>query len=240
MPRPIPSVTFLGTLGLGAALMYYLDPQGGRQRRARLRSRYEQAVHRIEHAGDMILAARVRAALRQQVSHPHAIEVQSHEGAVTLSGAILAHEIEGLLDCVRGLHGVKAVESELIPHEDPARLEPPRGVDERAKQLAQLVRENWPPSARAAAGGLGALLALNGLLRGGVKGLAYGAIGSTLLARAATHADLKGIVSGSRAKKEDDVSRPEPWRETDDPELDAGARRAIIAPESPPPGTPRH
>ena len=112
-----PSVMFfLGSAGLGAALMYFYDPDAGRRRRALLNERYENTVRRIEETR--------RFTLRDMSSRAH-----------------------DLADDTRRL--VK---------EDPA-----RGI----------------------VGGLGALFAFAAMLRGGIRGLLFGAIGSSLLARAA-------------------------------------------------------
>ena len=220
-----PSVTFfLGTLGLGAALMYYFDPQGGRRRRALLHDQYVHTLRKIEEgqrvvvrdatnrargltaearrlvkrdgasADDVVLEERVRSALGRQVSHPHAIEVNAADGVVTLKGAILQHEVEGLIDCVGCVRGVNSVENELSVFEEAGNIPSLQGGVGRNGQRAEFLQGNWSPSARAMAGGFGALLTLVGLFRGGVKGLALGAIGSGLLARAATNTNVRSLV----------------------------------------------
>jgi hypothetical protein len=106
---------FLGSAGLGAALMYFYDPDAGRLRRALLNERYANTVRRIEEAR--------RITLRDVSTRAH-----------------------GLAD-----------ETRRLVKEDPA-----RGL----------------------VGGLGALFAFAAMLRGGIRGLLFGAIGSSLLARA--------------------------------------------------------
>ena len=49
-------------LGLGAALMYFYDPQTGRRRRADLKNQLDSAAKRLEHARDVVVRdARTRA-----------------------------------------------------------------------------------------------------------------------------------------------------------------------------------
>jgi uncharacterized membrane protein len=115
---------FVGSVGLGAALMYFYDPQSGGRRRALANDRYQQALRTIEEA--------------RQVT---------------------------LRDLSSRAHDVAAETRQLVRHD------PVRGIS----------------------GGLGALLALAAMVRGGVRGLVYGAIGSSLLARAATHRDVKRV-----------------------------------------------
>src|SRR5215216_5482946 len=97
-------LALLGGVGLGAALMYSLDPDRGRRRRARVRDKVLSAAHRAPDAigttardvrnrarglaaevgsmyaaaaevADDVLVARVRSKLGRFVSHPHAVEV---------------------------------------------------------------------------------------------------------------------------------------------------------------------
>src|SRR4051812_26502241 len=118
----------LTSIALGATLMYYLDPQAGRRRRALLR---DQLVHagrllregrrvtardivnrahgvwaearrwlRAEPGSDAELVERVRAKLGRVVSHPHAVRVAARDGAIELTGPILAREVAPLLECI--------------------------------------------------------------------------------------------------------------------------------------------
>jgi hypothetical protein len=112
----------LTMLGLGAGLMYYLDPARGRSRRARAFDGLAHALRQIEdaievggrdlgnraggliaeagsqrrrdEAPDEVIEARVRSKLGRVVSHPRAIEVTARGGRVTLRGPVLAAEAD--------------------------------------------------------------------------------------------------------------------------------------------------
>ena len=124
-------------LGLGAGLMYVLDPDRGRRRRALVRDMATHLVHTTDDAlgttwrdvrnrmrglaaeattlftretvSDEVLVERVRARLGRVVSHPHAIAVTAEHGRVTLRGPIFAHEVDPLLKCVYTVRGVAGV-----------------------------------------------------------------------------------------------------------------------------------
>src|SRR5919106_5270599 len=111
--------------GVGAGWMYFWDPQMGNRRRAVLRDKFVRLTHKIDDAidvtwrdlmnrsygtwaelrsgftddkvSDQVLIERVRADLGGAVSHPRAIEVAAEHGQVTLSGPILADEVDTLL-----------------------------------------------------------------------------------------------------------------------------------------------
>lgn len=128
-------------VGLGAGLMYVLDPVYGKRRRARLRDRAlhaaraarvtlgkkardagnrarglvaEAGTHlRCEQVSDETLAARVRSTLGRAVSKPGDVEVAVSEGLVTLRGIVPSQEAERLLRRVSKVRGVGGVESQL-------------------------------------------------------------------------------------------------------------------------------
>jgi len=124
--------------GLGAGLMFLLDPQSGRRRRALA---LERAVHlrtrgrdelegrfgglsgrsrdvaaalrsRLlvrERVNEATLAARVRARLGHVASNPAAIAVSTEGGRVTLRGTVPPDELDDVLDEVSAVHGVREV-----------------------------------------------------------------------------------------------------------------------------------
>src|SRR5687768_17465265 len=118
-------LTFGAGLGLGSGLMFLLDPDRGKRRRALLRDKCAwsarktgeaaqvtardlrnraqgiassvQSTFRSEPVDDQKLTERVRSKLGRVVSHPHAIGVTVLDGVVTLSGPILTEEVPYLL-----------------------------------------------------------------------------------------------------------------------------------------------
>ena len=145
-------LALLGGLGLGAGLMYLLDPDGGRRRRALAR---DKAVHGLKASGKalgktsvdlgnrtrglvaqagsrlrkgdadvQVLEARVRSSLGRYISHPSAIQVQAEDGRVILSGPVLASEVDTLLHEVKKVKGVHEVENHLEVRESAEGMPP--------------------------------------------------------------------------------------------------------------------
>jgi uncharacterized membrane protein len=215
-----------GGAGFGAALMYFLDPNRGRRRRAYLR---DQAVHaghvlanaadkgardlrnravgtvaaagsrfRADDASDEVIVERVRAAMGRMISHPHAVRVECFGGRVTLTGPILAGEGDRVLRAVIHVRGVKGVEDHLERHAQPGDVSALQGA---SRPPSGRLRASWPPALRLLAGAAGGGLAVYGAVRRDVAGAAMGAAGVGLLARAATNLEadrLTGIGSGHR------------------------------------------
>ncbi len=124
-------------LGLGAGLMYFLDPDVGRRRRAKVRDKARHLAkvanetaanstrdmrNRVrglitesrrraseKQVSDDILIDRVRARLGRLVAHPHGVEVSASEGRVTLKGAIRAVEVPALLIALSKVRGVRGL-----------------------------------------------------------------------------------------------------------------------------------
>jgi osmotically-inducible protein OsmY len=133
--------TLLAGLGIGAALMYFLDRDRGRRRRAFVRDqaarasrvtgrelaqRAHGAKNRAQGAvaelrgrfGDATvdddqLVARVRAELGRQVDRTGAIEVVAEHGAVTLRGQVSVTGVDEIVAAVRGVPGVTRVHNDL-------------------------------------------------------------------------------------------------------------------------------
>src|SRR5688572_3931140 len=139
-------LTFGAGLGIGTIVMYLLDPDRGKRRRALLRDKFVWAQRKtgdcIEvtardlsnrargiattiqsrftstEMDDGVLTDRVRSKLGRLVSHPGAIEVAVENGNATLSGPILAVEVDNLLSCVKWIPGVNEVVNNLEVHEE--------------------------------------------------------------------------------------------------------------------------
>lgn len=141
----------VATLAAGAAVMYYLDPEMGKRRRAVLRdklrsgqqsaARYARA--QAKRAGDQVrgavaetraqldgeaepsntkLAERVRSQLGRLTNCPGAIDVTAHGGCVGLHGHVLASEHTLLVQTITAVDGVKEVDDQLIVHDSPGNI----------------------------------------------------------------------------------------------------------------------
>ena len=134
-------LALLAGLGIGAALMYFLDPDRGTRRRhlasdqaghslrkmgRRLRDQAGNARNhargtavelgarfRDEEIDDDVLVARVRAELGHRVRHTSAIEVNAIDGHIILSGPVLLNELDDVLRTAAAVRGVRGVESRL-------------------------------------------------------------------------------------------------------------------------------
>lgn len=213
-------LSIFAALAAGAALMYELDPAQGRRRRARLRDEtdhftkvaargvqrgIDDASHRVhglwlkarasrktELVDDAILSERVRSCLGHYCSHPHAVQVSATQGIVELKGPILADEVYALVSHVRRVPGVRGIIDHLEMHESPGDVPSLQG-GRRYRRDIGFVRP-WLPSVRLGVGAAGALLALGGIRRGGIGGVALALVGGAALARAASNLDFSSIV----------------------------------------------
>jgi hypothetical protein len=214
--------SLLGGLGLGAVLMYLLDPERGRRRRAMVRDRVASRAcdtevflkksrrdlgnrargfaaetrSRFVREGpvdDDVLAERVRSKMGRFVSHPGAIEVTADEGWIRLEGQILADEVDHLVSAVQSVRGVEGVDNKLEIHWDSGAVPALQGGAERTGERAEFRQQNWSPAARLAAGGAGSALVLLGLKRRGPLGMAASAIGTGILARSVTNKSARRL-----------------------------------------------
>ncbi len=174
----------LTAFGVGAGLMYFLDPVRGARRRALARDRIVHALHTLDtvtekgardltcrarglvaeaqaffqddDVTDEVLNARVRSKLGHVVGHPHAIDVTVRYGRVELRGAVLADDFDGLVSTVAVVPGVRGVESRLDVYEAPDHVAALQGGNGRDTEHAQRARERWSPLLRLGAGVVGA------------------------------------------------------------------------------------
>lgn len=214
-------LTFGAGLGLGTGLMYLLDPDRGRRRRALLRDKGVWAARKTgdclevtardlrnrtqgivtdiqsrfssEPVDDGKLVERVRSKLGRVVSHPRAVEVSAQNGRITLSGPILVEEIPAVLACVNRVHGVKQVINHFEAHEHADNHPALQGGRERQGGRFEFFQENWSPAARVIAGAAGASLAAYGGVRRDALGAGLGAAGLLLLTRGITNTEFKRL-----------------------------------------------
>lgn len=214
----------LGGLGLGAGLMYMLDPQGGGRRRALVVDKFLGAGHKIGDAADttardfgnkmrgifsevgsffrkdevddLVLSERVRAKLGRLVTHPRAIDVNVDNGIVTLRGNILANEVSGLVSGVGRVRGVVDVKNRLTVHEQAGDVPDLQGSGHRLGSRFELFQYNWSPTMRLLMGAAGGSMTFYGIKRRDLIGALLGTVGTGLLARSITNVDLTSKVKG--------------------------------------------
>lgn len=140
-------LALLAGAGLGAGVMFLLDPDRGKRRRALLR---DKAIHlsrvgsctvgkisrdirnraigvasevraRLKEAEvpDTVLVDRVKSRLGRYPVHDRSIAVSADNGTVTLRGDVLSNEVDTLLSAVSAVRGVENVLNELVVHESP-------------------------------------------------------------------------------------------------------------------------
>jgi len=230
--------TLLGSVGagagLGAGLMYLLDPQAGRRRRAVAKDKATSAlnkggdtVKRVSHhlgnrtkglvaaAGsrlrrsgdvdDQLLRDRVRSKLGHAISHASVLEVTVENGRVSLAGPVLAVEADRLLDAVRSVHGVRDVECRFDLLEQ---AEDHPAFQAGSSPAPELKKRRWvPATARALAATVGSTLAVAALKKKGPLGIALGTVGLGLLAGGATNGGPKRLtVLVRRGRERNEVS----------------------------------
>jgi uncharacterized membrane protein len=222
-PRRQPSgLPIVAAAGAGAALMYLLDPDRGARRRAIVRDKGARAGRRVgmlfskaardlgfrtrgalaetrarlrhEEPNDALLTERVRATLGRAVSHPHAVQVDAHDGCVTLRGPVLADERQRAVECVEAVRGVREVACQLEPHAPEERVPALQGERLRDGDRIQRSRERWSPATRVAMGAAGAGLLAAGAAKRGRLGLALGAAGAALLVRDVADRPLRRVL----------------------------------------------
>jgi hypothetical protein len=139
--------SLLLSLGLGAGLMYFYDPDQGRRRRAQMRDQIDSVKNRSDEAidktvrdfqnrsrgwvaeassifnrkeaSDWVVRERIRSRLGFLSSHPGSIDVEVMEGIAHLSGPILAEDVDGVIAGISTVPGVRNVENRLEVHESP-------------------------------------------------------------------------------------------------------------------------
>lgn len=212
----ISTAAVLGGVGVGAALMYFLDPNRGKRRRALARDQVVHALRKGENGmeatmhdlnnrahglaavarnrfrdhdnpSDDVLVARVRSELGRVCSHPRAVIITANEGTVIMSGPVLESEVDNILKAARAVRGVEAVENRLEVHASPGNVPSLQGGSLRPGTRMELFQEHWTPAARLLVGTGGAALAGFGITRRDVPGTLMTIAGATLLLRSITN-----------------------------------------------------
>src|SRR5688500_4898074 len=139
--------TLLTTIGLGAGVMYFMDPQLGPRRRAMVRDKANKFVNDIDEsiekaledtrnrtrgtlseviaklsdqgAPDWILEERVRSNLGRIARHARAVTVTADGGCIYLSGPVLREDEDAIVKTAMRTRGVYGVENQLQIFDNP-------------------------------------------------------------------------------------------------------------------------
>lgn len=151
-PRVPPTGAWIVAFCAGLATAYFFDPDRGRRRRVMFMDQMSRRVRETivwwekkqRHLGHVVeglpyrfgrlwfrsqevvdderLVQRVRARIGRVIRHPGSVSVVARDGRVTLSGPIMADEIERVLRCARTVPGVRHVDNAMTPYSRGARV----------------------------------------------------------------------------------------------------------------------
>ena len=215
--------TLLTTIGLGAGLMYFLDPQHGNRRRAMVRDKANRFVNNIDDsidramedarnrtrgmlsemtaklsdqgAPDWILEERVRSNLGRLARHARGVTVTANGGTIYLSGPALREDEESIVKAALRTRGVHGVENQLQVVDNPQDIPALQGEpSSRRRAVPEFQQTNWSPATRLLSSVGGSLLTLYGLTRKGVAKPVLSTAGLVLTARGVTNLDTRSLL----------------------------------------------
>lgn len=221
--------TLLVSLGMGAGLMYFLDPQHGNRRRALVQDRVNRWINSLDEsiemgvedmrnrargvlsemtaklsdqgAPDWILEERVRSSLGRMARHARAIDIRADGGRIHLSGPILREEREAILNAASRTRGVYGVEDELQVFDTPHDIPALQSLSPiRRAAVPDWQQQNWSPATRLISGVGGSLLTLYGLRRKGLTKPLLSTAGLILTTRGITNKDTRSMLGMSGAE----------------------------------------
>ncbi len=204
------TVLFLTGAGVGGGLMFLLDPDRGRHRRAYVRDKATATWHdtgdairktardagnraygtyaaaRSRFHGDADperLLERIHARIGHVVDNPRSIRMAIENGTLVVSGAILARQAQPLLKAIAHIWGDRKMDNRLDLRE------------EEAEAAAEGTGAGHSRAWRAATGAAGGALAVFGLThRRQLLGRAASAAGFGLLAKSATNRGFRTLL----------------------------------------------
>jgi len=214
--------TLLTSLGLGAGLMYFFDPQYGNRRRSLVRDRANGWVNSMDNfldgamedarnrtrgvlaemsaklndqgAPDWILEERVRANLGRLASHSRAVDIRADGGRIILSGPVLRDEADLIVKTTRRTRGVHEVDNQLQLVDDPMDIPALQGTVSKRGAIPEWKQENWSPAMRLLSGVGGSLLTLYSLRRRGLTKPLLSTAGLVLATRGVTNLDPRSLL----------------------------------------------
>lgn len=215
--------TLLTTIGLGAGLMYFMDPQQGARRRIMVRDKANRFVNNIDEsiekavedsrnrargvlsemtarlsdqgAPDWILEERVRSNLGRVARHARAVTVTADGGRIHLSGPVLREDEDAIVKAALRTRGVHGVENQLQVVDTPANIPALQGDPSPQRQARpDWQQQSWSPATRLLSSVGGSLLTLYGLTRRGVAKPVLSTAGLVLTARGMTNLDTRSLL----------------------------------------------
>lgn len=215
--------TLLTSFGLGAGLMYFLDPQYGNRRRALVRDKANKLVNDLdvsldkamedtrnrargvlsemiarlsdEGAPDWILEERVRSNLGRLAGRAGAAEVRADRGRIYLTGPVLREDVETIVKAAERTRGVYGVENELQVFDSPEDIPALQGIPSpRRRAVPEWQQQNWSPAMRLLTSAGGSLLTLYGMTRRGVSKPILSTAGLVIAARGLTNQDPRSLL----------------------------------------------
>jgi hypothetical protein len=231
--------SLIAAAGLGALVMFLLDPQSGARRVALARDRARRLAHQAADAAgtgwrdlrhrasgvaagarhlvhrdevsDRVLEERVRAELGRWVSHPHAVSVSVREGRVLLGGAVLTPEQAPLKRAIERVRGVLQVDSQVLAYDSAGRMPMLQGGTLRAGRVPAWPRgKRHAPATQLLGASASVALLAGAALRRGMPGLLLAAAGAAIAAEVASERHSAHGAAGSQR-----AARREPPRRDD-------------------------
>ena len=215
--------TLLTSIGLGAGLMYFFDPQFGEQRRALVRNRANRFVNDIDNSievamqdarnrtrgvlsemtarlseegiPDWILEERVRSNLGRSASFTRGVNVRAEAGRIYLTGPAMQEDQEAIIKAAIRTRGVRGVENQLQAVNSQEEITGfPSEPSMQRPTRSDAARHNWSPATRLLSSVGGSLLTLYGLTRKGVAKPVLSTAGLVLTARGMTNLDTRSLL----------------------------------------------
>jgi uncharacterized membrane protein len=213
----------LTTIGVGAGIAYFFDPQQGDRRRALLRDKANSLVNRMDDSiyatvedtrnktrgvlsewtaklsnqdnPDWVLGERVRGALGRLTPHSRSVKVRADEGQIHLSGSILKEEKDAILKAASRTRGVREVIDELQVFYSPEEMSAFQDASSSESQAVPAWgQQNLSPATRLLSSVGGSLLTLYGLRRRGLAKPILSTAGLLLTARGMTNLDTNSLL----------------------------------------------
>ncbi|MGE5376157.1 MAG: SRPBCC family protein [Bacteroidota bacterium] len=214
--------TLLITVGLGAGMMYFFDPQQGGRRRAQIENQINKWISDLDTsidtgkrdlrnrtrgllsemtarlsdqvAPDWILEERVRSNFGRISNNTRAVDVRADGGYIYLTGPALREDRDAILKAAARTRGVYGVEDELQLLDNPQDIPSLQANTSVSRQTSSESQQNWSPATRLLGSVGGSLLTLYGMRRSGLSKPLLSTAGLIITARSMTNMDTRSLL----------------------------------------------